>query len=170
MKIALTIVGVLMLLIAVVVVIGALLPKRHVSTRTAQFNASAEQLFALVEGTQTWRPDVAKCEEMTDGRGRRLQRETSVRGETITYELQDMNPPHSLVRRIATPNLPYSGSWSFVFAPAGEGTRVRITEDGEVHNPIFRFAMRFVLGETATLDAYLKAMGKATGQDVTPAS
>lgn len=168
MKIALIIVGVLMLLIVAVVVIGALLPKRHVSTRTAQFNASAEQLFSLVGGTQTWRTDVAKCEEVTDGGGRHLQRETSVRGETITYELQDMNPPHSLVRRIATPNLPYSGSWSFVFTPAGAGTNVRITEDGEVYNPIFRFVMRFILGETATIDAYLKAMGKATGQDVVP--
>jgi hypothetical protein len=48
------------------------------------------------------------------------------------------------------------------------GTSVRITEDGEVYNPVFRFVTRFILGETATIDAYLRAMGKATGQDVTP--
>jgi Polyketide cyclase / dehydrase and lipid transport len=167
MKIVLMIVGALVLLIVAVVVIGALLPRRHVSTRSAQFHASAEQLFALVAGAQNWRPDVAKWEEVPDSGGRHLQRETSKRGETMMYEL-DLKPPQSIVRTIATPNLPYSGSWTFVFTPDGSGTNVRITEDGEVYNPIFRFVQRFILGQTATIDAYLKAMGKATGQDVVP--
>lgn len=168
MKILLIIVGALVLVVLIVVVTGALLPKRHVSTRSAQFNASPEQLFALVAGSQTWRPDVAKCEDIPDSSGRHLQRETSRRNETITYELLDIDPPHSIQRRIATPNLPYSGSWTFVFTPAEKGTNVRITEDGEVYNPIFRFVTRFIMGETATMDAYLRAMGKATGQDVQP--
>jgi hypothetical protein len=43
---------------------------------------------------------------------------------------------------------------------------VRITEDGEVYNPIFRFMSRFVFGHTHTMDAYLRALGKATGQEV----
>jgi Polyketide cyclase / dehydrase and lipid transport len=169
MKIVLIVIGVLVLLVLAIVVIGALLPRRHVSTRSAQFNASPDQLFALVAGPQNWRPDVATSEEVPDSSGRRLQSETSKRGETITYEFLDVNPPHSLVRKIATPNLPYSGSWTFVLTPAGAGTNVRITEDGEVYNPIFRFVQRFILGETATIDAYLKAMGKATEQDITPA-
>jgi hypothetical protein len=168
MKILLIIVAALVLLILIVVVTGALLPKRHVSSRSAHFNASAEQLFALIAGSQTWRPDVAKCEEVPDSSGRHLQLETSRRGETITYELLAIDPPHSIQRKIATPNLPYSGSWSFVLSPASNGTDVRITEDGEIYNPIFRFVTRFIMGETATLDAYLRAMGKATGQDVTP--
>lgn len=50
--------------------------------------------------------------------------------------------------------------------PENGKTLVRITEDGEVYNPFFRFMSRFVLGQTATLDAYLKAMGKAVGEDV----
>lgn len=170
MKILLIIIGGLVLLVLIVVVTGALLPKRHVATRSAEFKASPDQLFALVAGPQNWRPDVAKCEDIPDSSGRRLQRETSKRGETMTYELLDVNPPHSLERRIATPNLPYSGSWTFVFTPGAGGTKVRITEDGEVYNPVFRFVTRFITGETATIDAYLRAMGKATGQDVQPVS
>ena len=164
MKIVLLIVGVLALLIAAVVITGALLPKRHVVTRSARFHASPEQLFALITGPQTWRPDVAQCEEVQDSSGRRMQRETSRRNEVITYELLDSDPPRSIRRRIATPNLPYSGSWTFVLEPSTDGATVRITEDGEVYNPIFRFVSRFILGQTASLDAYLKAMGKATGQ------
>ena len=42
---------------------------------------------------------------------------------------------------------------------------MRITEDGEVYNPVFRFVSRAVMGHTAMLDAYLKALGKAVGQE-----
>ena len=75
-------------------------------------------------------------------------------------------PPLAIQRRIATPNLPYSGTWTFALEPMGAITRVRVTEDGEVYNPIFRFVSRFILGQTATQDTYLRAIGKATGEDI----
>jgi hypothetical protein len=165
MKIALIVVGVVVLLVVTVVVIGALLPKRHVVTRTALFKASPEKLFALIAGNQDWRPDVMACEMITDS-GRQFQRETSKHGDTVLYELMGSRPPLAIQRRIATENLPYGGSWSFALEPENGETRVRITEDGEVYNPLFRFVSRFVMGQTATLDAYLTAMGKATGEDV----
>jgi len=100
--------------------------------------------------------------------GKQFQRETSKHNETILYELQNSHPPSSIERRIATKNIPYAGTWSFTLTPESAGTRVRITEDGEVYNPIFRFVSKFILGQTATQDAYLKAMGKATGEEVRP--
>jgi hypothetical protein len=165
MKIALIVAGVLVLLVLVVVGIGALLPKRHVVSRSAVLKASPEKLYALIAGDQSWRPDVKACELFTEG-GRQFQRETSKHGETMLYELEDAKPPVAIVRRIATENLPFGGSWSFAIEPVSGGTRVRITEDGEVYNPFFRFVSKFIIGETATQDAYLKAMGKATGEDV----
>ncbi len=165
MKIALIVVGVLVLLVLCVVVTGALLPKRHVVSRSAMFKAQPDKLFALVAGSQDWRPDLKSCELITEG-GRQFQRETSTHGNTVLYELLEAKPPSAIQRRIATENLPYGGSWSFVFEPADGGTRVQITEDGEVYNPVFRFVSKFVMGQTATLDAYLMAMGKATGEDV----
>lgn len=165
MKIALILVGVVVLLIAGAIVVGALLPKRHVVTRTAVFKTSPEKLFALIAGNQDWRPDVKACEVITEG-GKQFQRETSRRGEIVVYELEASRPPMAIQRRIATENLPYGGSWSFALEPENGGTRVRITEDGEVYNPLFRFVSRFVMGQTATLDAYLAAMGKAVGENV----
>jgi hypothetical protein len=43
---------------------------------------------------------------------------------------------------------------------------VRITENGEVYNPLFRFVSRYVIGHNRTIDAYLRALGQATGQEV----
>jgi hypothetical protein len=166
MKIALVVVGGLALAVLASIAIGAMLPKRHVVARSAVFKASPEKLFALIAGSQDWRPDVKSCELIAGDGGKQFQRETSKQGDTILYELQESRPPLAIERRIATENLPYGGTWSFALEPANGGTRVRITEDGEIYNPFFRFVSKFVLGHTATQDAYLKAMGQATGEDV----
>jgi hypothetical protein len=166
MKIVLIVVGVVVLLVLFVVVTGSLLPKRHMVSRSATFNATPEKLFALVAGNQDWRLDLKSCELITQSDGRQFQRETSKHGETVLYELQGSRPPFAIERRIATENLPYGGKWSFAFESVDGGTRVRITEDGEVYNPVFRFVSKFVMGQTATMDAYLAAMGKAVGESV----
>jgi hypothetical protein len=165
-KIVVILAAATVLLILAVVAIGGMLPKRHVVSRCASYHATPEQLFSLIAGAQNWRADVKRYEALpTEGR-RELVRETTSGGETITYELLDRMPPASVKRRIATPNLPYSGTWSFSLQSSGENTVVRITEDGEVYNPIFRFMSRFVFGHTRTMDSYLRALGKATGQEV----
>ena len=170
MKILLSVAGILLLLVVGVVVTGFLLPKRHVASRSAFIQASPERLFALISGSQEWRPEVKSCELIVGDAGEQFQRETSRRGKTVLYEIQGSRPPLAIERRIATEGLPYGGKWSFTLEPinigANKGTRVRITEDGEVYNPVFRFFSRFVMGQTAPLEAYLKAMEKAVSEDV----
>jgi len=100
--------------------------------------------------------------------GSSFQRETSKHGETILYELQNSRPPRSIERRIATRIFPTREPGASRSRLKAAETRVRITEDGEVYNPIFRFVSKFILGQTATQDAYLKAMGTATGEEVRP--
>src|ERR1700682_955501 len=139
MKILLMAVAGVVLLILAVVAIGLLLPKRHVASRSASYRATPERLYSLIAGPQNWRPDVLRCEPVPNAGGRELVSETTRNGETITYELLDRVPEKSLKRRIATENLPYSGTWSFSLEPHGETTAVRITEDGQVYNPVFRF-------------------------------
>jgi polyketide cyclase/dehydrase/lipid transport protein len=166
MKILLLVAVAVVLFILGVVLIGSLLPKRHSVSRKASYRATPERLFSLIAGPQNWRPDVLRYEPAADAGGRELVGETSRDGETITYELLDRMPPASITRRIATENLPYSGTWSYSLQSNGEVTIVRITEDGEVYNPVFRFMSRFVLGHTRTMDSYLRALGKAIGQEV----
>lgn len=162
----LVIVGItVVVLIVSVVAIGYSLPWRHVVSRMATYRATPEQLYALITGPQNWRPDVLRYEAVSDSGGRELMRETTRNGETITYELSERTPI-SIKRRIATENLPYSGTWTYMLHAEGAVTTVRITEDGEVYNPVFRFVSRFVMGHTSTIDAYLRALGKATGQEV----
>lgn len=162
----LMIVGIaVVVLIVSVVGIGYSLPRRHVVSRLATYRATPEQLYAMITGPQNWRPDVLRYEVVPDPAGRELMRETTRNGETTTYELLERTPT-SIKRRIVTENLPYSGTWSYALHAEGGITTVRITEDGEVYNPVFRFVSRFVMGHTSTMDAYLRALGRATGQEV----
>lgn len=166
MKILWIVVGVLALAVLVVVGVGLALPKRHVVSRSALYKAGPQQLYSLIAGSQSWRPEVVKSEPVSHSAGRNLMRETTRKGETVTYELLDASPPSSLRRRIADTGLPYSGTWTYSLAVQNGATVVRITEDGEVYNPIFRFVSRFIMGHTSTIDGYLHALGTATGEKV----
>lgn len=166
MKLLLILAGCVILLILGVVAIGGILPKRHILSRCASYRATPEELFSLIAGPQNWRPDIIHSEVVAGAGGREILRETSRKGETTIYEVVDSNPPKSITRRIALQNLPYSGSWSYSLQPTAGGTIVRITEDGEIYNPVFRFMSRFILGQTSTMDAYLRALGSATGQNI----
>ena len=158
--------GSLAVLVLVVVVVGMLLPKHHIATRSARFRAKPEQLFALISGPPTWRPDVKKYEKVGDPGGRQMTRETDSHGETLTYEVVEQRAPVLLKRRIADTGLPYGGSWTFELHQQDNATTVRITEDGDIYNPFFRFMSRFILGYTHSIDSYLTNLGKAVGEEI----
>ncbi|HSR42141.1 MAG TPA: SRPBCC family protein, partial [Longimicrobiales bacterium] len=83
---------------------------------------------------------------------------------TMTIETVEAEVPTRLVTRIADEDLPFGGTWTYELEPTGDGrTRVTITEDGEVYNPVFRFMARFVFGHTATMDTYLDGLEARMG-------
>lgn len=163
MRIAIIVIGTLVIVVVLPIAIGAMLPKHHMASRSAVFNASPDRLFALITGPQDWRPDLKSYERGQDTAGKTWIRETNKRGETVTYEIVAFDPPHRYTARIADKNLPYGGQWIYELEPRGEQTALRITEDGEVYNPIFRFVSKLVIGHTSTIDSYLRGLGIQTG-------
>src|SRR5690349_5392810 len=151
---ALVLAGVLIL----VVIIGALLPKQHVASRSITLNAAPETVWNLISGPPAWRPDVKSYEELPRRNGNRVWRETDKHGQTITYEMVEFSAPRHLVTKIADPKLPFGGTWTYEITQNGAGSSLTITENGEVYNPVFRFVSRFVMGHTATIDRYLQAL------------
>ena len=78
-------------------------------------------------------------------------------------ETVEMTPPRKLVNRIAGSELPFGGSWTFAVEPLADGATLRITENGYVTNPVFRFVSRFVLGYTTEIEKYLRSLAKKFG-------
>ncbi|HJR61668.1 MAG TPA: SRPBCC family protein [Vicinamibacterales bacterium] len=149
-------------LVIVVVAVGYALPQNHVAARTATFALPADQVFAAIADVArypAWRGEVTRVEVVrTDP----LQWREHSGGDVITFEVAESRPPHHFRVRIADPDLPFGGTWTYTLAPEGSGTRLTITEHGEVYNPIFRFMSRFVFGHTATIDRFLAQLSRSS--------
>jgi Polyketide cyclase / dehydrase and lipid transport len=150
-------------LLILVVIIGAFLPQKHTVSRSVSLHHSADTVWALIAGPPTWRPDVKNYQELPPHEGHRRWQETDKHGQTITFEAMESVAPLRLVTRIADRKLPFGGSWTYEIAPAAQSCTLTITENGEVYNPLFRFVSRFVIGHTATLDAYIEALNTKLG-------
>lgn len=160
--------GALVVLVVAIVAVGAMLPREHRASRRARFRQPPEAVYALVTGPQDWRPDVAKWEQLAPENGRQRSRETSKGGDALLMEVVESVPSARHVTRIADPDLPYGGTWTWSISPIDGGCQVQVAEDGFVSNPIFRFVSRFVIGHQATIDAYLKNLGKKLGDEIVP--
>jgi uncharacterized protein YndB with AHSA1/START domain len=169
MKYALIVLGILVALIVIVVVVGALLPKQHRAARSARFPQSPEVVWAAITNYQefpSWRSNVKRVEPITSANQLSAWREFDSHGNSLPMQTLESDAPRRLVTQIADPNLPFGGTWTTVISQADGGSEVRITEDGEVRNPVFRFMSRFVFGLTATMDTYLRDLGHKFGESV----
>jgi hypothetical protein len=126
---------------AVVAIIGWMLPQSHEASRSARFQQPRERLFAAVQ----------------------QQVEDEQKTSDVRMELAETQSTSRLVMRVA-PGQAFGGTWTFEFVPDADGTRLTITERGEVYNPVFRFMSRFVFGHTATMDAFIEKLGKRLGE------
>jgi len=98
-----------------------------------------------------------------------LWRQTLGSNAALTLVVAVEVPPQRLITQIDAPRgAPFGGFWVYELTPSGGGTRVTVTEQGWVANPLFRFLSRVVFGHYGTLDSYLTALGKRFGEDVMP--
>ena len=144
-------------IVLVVLLVGWSLPVKHRATGEATVKSSPDSLYQLITDVDRfpqWRSTVKSVEHLPDSAGKKRFREVGSDG-TILYEIESSVPDQRLVTRIADRSLPFGGSWTFELIPRGDSTTLRITEDGEVYNPIFRFVSRFIFGHNATIEKYL---------------
>ena len=139
MKWILWIVVSLVAVVGVIAVVGYFLPVGHEASRTAEFNKPPEVVYTLVSDLKnypTWWPE----------------NETNV-------EVVDAVPPSKFVTRIVG-ETDFGGTWTMEIVPTSGGSRLTITERGEVYNPIFRTLAKFVFGHTSTMESCLAAAKK----------
>lgn len=166
-RVSLIVGAVLAALVLAVLAVGWSLPERHRATRSIVLAVPPDTVFALiadVASAPSWRSGVTEVEilaRIPAGDVARYREHSS--GDVVTYEVVERMEGRRFVTRIADPDLPYGGTWTFDLEPHAGGTRLRITEDGEVRNPIFRFMSRFVFGHAHTIETYLGDVARSFG-------
>src|SRR5262245_23339243 len=117
MKIAVRIVALLAALAGALALVGVFLPIAHEASRSAELPKPPDAVFALlsdVNNYQTWWP-----------------------GATVKSEIVESQSPTRIVTRVVG-ETQFGGTWTIDIAPISAGSRVTITERGEIYNVIFR--------------------------------
>jgi uncharacterized protein YndB with AHSA1/START domain len=160
MRAALWAVGGVLALILVVVLVGLFLPVRHTAVVARDVRGTPEEVWTVitdVERFSEWRPDVELAERLEPIGGWPAWREEGPSG-TLTFAVAAVEPRRRLVTEIVDEGLPFGGRWTYLLEPTAAGTRLTITEDGFIYNPVYRFVSRFFLGYESTAQAYLDAL------------
>ena len=139
MKLILWIVVSMIAIVGVIALVGYFLPVSHEASRSAEFNTPPEAVYALIsdlEGYSAWWP-----------------------GNSTTVEVVESVGPSRFTTRIVG-ETDFGGTWTMEIVPTPQGSRLTITERGEIYNPIFRALAKFVFGYTSTMESCLAAAAK----------
>lgn len=171
MQWVLFIVGGLVALILALVIVGLLLPRTHVATSTIELAKPPSEVWSLIRDlgqVPAFWPEIKSSVRQPDRNGHEVWLQTMKNGFALPLEIDEDQPPSRLVTRIAIEGkAPFGGLWIYEVSASGTGSRVKVTEDGFVDNPLFRVISK-VMGHHATLDSYLRALGKRLGESVEP--
>lgn len=159
MKVAvLTLVGALLIIVSIVYGVGSVLPVAHVAAVRGELPATRERVWQTITDWpqySRWRSDVVEVHVLSARGDSITWVEVDAWGDSLTLATVEVDAPRRLVTRIAQEDAPFGGTWTFELDDDGPGTYLRIVEEGEVYDPIFRFVAAVFIGHTATLDTYL---------------
>lgn len=161
--------GLVVALLAYVGIAGAVVARGHLtSVRVALRRPPADVFAALSDHASqpSWRADLKSVEMLPPQDGRVVFRETTRTGP-VRYVVDESVPGRREVTRILDDDLGYRGRWIFELEPDGAGTRLTVTEEGEVTSLLFRALSPF-FSKSATLEAYAKSLAAKFGEDAMP--
>lgn len=153
-------------------VIGWLRPAGHVARTEAEYAGQPADLWAVITDFAAWgewNPEIRSMERLEDRDGRAVWLAKGGWGDLPT-EIVRSEPPGD---GSATGTLEtfvdggaFQGTWVYELSPSRSGTRLRITERGEVSNPAFR-AMMIFHDNYASMRAFHEALATRLGEEVT---
>lgn len=169
MKFVALVVLVLCIVLAVVLMIGARLPRDHVARVERLVPAPRHvvaRFIADIDRYPSWRRGVTAIEdEVVEGSVRTYVEVSG--GERVRYRSAVLAPERSYHSTIADSTLPYGGTWTTELSDRTGGTLVTIEERGFVNPPLFRVISRYVIGQTSSMNNYLDDLSQAI-RDRTP--
>jgi hypothetical protein len=166
--------GVLILVLLIVAgvgiyVDGTRLPVNHTVSVTGVVPAPQDKVFSLITNVKKgheWRPAVKSVTVLDPDQGRDHWVEHLGHGQFMTFLATNTIPP---VRRdvlLDEPSASYGGTWTYELAPGPtpSSTTLRITENGFIRPPVYRFVMAHIMGPTRNLDEYMKDIQAAAAK------
>lgn len=167
MKIVGLVVGILVALFAIALIglyiYGRSLPVEHTASVTRTYSASKDVIWKLITNYPEipgWWSDVKSIETETRADGTIVSWNLDSHGNRIPFITMEEVPGKRLVRKIASDELPFGGTWTFELEALGPDlTRLTVREDGFVKPPMFRAIGLLFIGQDTTLKSFADALG-----------
>jgi hypothetical protein len=153
MRILILITAALVLLVALVALIGWLLPATREGRAEVVIAAPPEQILAViadVEAQPDWRA-VGTVTRTADG-----WEEVTARGERISFVAEEMTP--RLIRLRFSSDAGYTGEWEARLDPVAGGTRISVVERATMPSPLGRIIARVMFDPDAFATKYLEEL------------
>ncbi len=173
MKTFLRIVLGLVALVAVIVAIayadGLTLPVNHSVTVVSVVSAPPARTLAIIADIgdgASWRSEVKSVQVLAPEDGKDHWVEDLGHGEKMEFTASQtgaLDPASHAVRKVTLDGGgSYGGTWTYDISPgpAPGQTTLRITEDGFIHPPLYRFMMTHIFGPTSNLEIYMSDIQK----------
>lgn len=157
-------------IVLAILVGGVATPRRHTASRSIVLNAAPERVWSLIRDVTNypdWRESIQNVRVLDSGDAQTAWTEVGLQ-KSVSYVAEADEPPRRFVARIADEDLGYAGEWEYVVTAAGDGSRLSITERGQVGNIVLRFFQTHLFGHTRTIDAYLRDVASAVGERSQP--
>ncbi|MEO0552200.1 MAG: polyketide cyclase [Bacteroidota bacterium] len=154
MKWLLIIIGVLALLVLIVFLVGKLLPVKHTAFQEKQFTTDISSLWSALrnfEDYPKWRSTLKTLTVINE----KQWQETDSRGDIITFGIIEEISEAKMAVKILSDDLPFGGTWVYELTEGNGAVTLKITENGEVYSPIYRFIGYFFLDQSATIKQYM---------------
>ena len=153
MRILILSLAVLLLLVALVFLIGWLLPPTREGRAERVIAAPPDRVLAViadVEAQPDWR-EVGTVTRTAEG-----WEEVTPRGERIAFLAEEMT--ETRIRLRFASDAGYTGAWEAVLEPVAEGTRIAVVERATVPSPLGRIIARLMFDPDAFATTYLAAL------------
>lgn len=163
LKIVLSLVAIVVLIGLGAFALGATMPIDHSVSVTGEVAAPPQKVFALITNISagpTWRPEVLSVEVLPRDNSRDAWVEDLGHGVKMKFLATTTVPPDQTghaVRKVKLDDASYGGTWTYDLSPgpSPDTTTLKITEDGYINPPIYRFMMKYIFGPTKNLSDYL---------------
>jgi hypothetical protein len=153
MRILVLSLAILLVLAALVLLIGWLLPATREGRAETVIAAPPDRVLAViadVEAQSEWR-EVGEVTRTSEG-----WEEVTARGERIAFVAEEMT--ETRIRLRFTSDAGYTGEWKAVLEPVAEGTRLEVVERATVPSAVGRILSRLMFDPGAFATTYLAAL------------
>lgn len=160
-------VGIVIGVVAVLAGIGYSMPNAHVAQAEADYRAGPDSVYAILSDLETWpewHPSVGSLTTLDDSSDAGSWRIKGPDG-SMTITLVDEDPPNRFVT-LADGGM-FVGRWTYKIEERAGRTRVTITEEARIDNPVIR-GLTVLRNQTSTLVRILRALGLRLGERIEP--